>query len=215
VVNCVGIVKQLAAAKDPVLQISVNALFPHQLSRLCGPRRRVVHVSTDCVFSGRTGSYREADLPDPLDLYGRSKLLGELQEDEGLTLRTSVIGHELGSEHHGLVEWFLSQRGTVRGFRRAIYSGLPTVVLAQVLVDHVLPRPELRGVYHVASEPISKHELLLLLERTYGRGTIVEPSDDVVCDRSLDSSRFRRATGWQPPPWPDLVRRMHDDHCIS
>ncbi len=212
IVNCVGIIKQLPEAKDPVLSIEINALFPHLLARAARDAgARLVHVSTDCVFSGRRGGYRESDSPDPEDLYGRSKLLGELDDSEGLTIRTSIIGHELGTRH-GLVEWFLSERGSVQGFTRAIYSGLPTVELSNVLVDHVLPRPELRGLWHVGSDPTSKHDLLVLVARRYGHEVKIEPSDRVVCDRSFDSSRFRAATGYVPPPWAELVARMHADH---
>lgn len=212
VVNCVGIIKQLPEAKDPVRSIEINALFPHLLAREAARAgARVVHVSTDCVFSGRRGGYREDDPPDPEDLYGRSKLLGELDASEGLTLRTSIIGHELGTRH-GLVEWFLGERGAVQGFTRAIYTGLPTVVISEVIAEHVLPRPELRGLYHVGSEPISKYDLLGLVARQYGLDVRIEASERIACDRSFDSSRFRAATGWAPSSWPGLVARMHADH---
>lgn len=211
VINCIGIIKQLPEAKDPVHAIEINALFPHLLARACQDAgARLVHVSTDCVFSGRTGAYRESDPADPEDLYGRSKLLGELDESEGLTLRTSIIGHELGTRH-GLVEWLLGEKGSVQGFTRAIYSGLPTVELSDVIAERVLPRPELRGLYHVGSDPISKYDLLVLVARQYGRDVRIDPSDRVACDRSFDSSRFRSATGYAPPPWPELVARMHAD----
>jgi dTDP-4-dehydrorhamnose reductase len=208
VINCVGLVKQLAEADDPLAAIPINALLPHRLARMCElAGARLVHVSTDCVFSGRTGNYKEDDLPDATDLYGRSKLMGEVDYPHAVTLRTSIIGHELASAH-GLVGWFLSQTSSVNGFTRAIFSGLPTVELAQVIRDRVLPQPELRGLYHVSAAPIDKCTLLTLVAQAYGRDTVIKPDDRLAIDRSLDSSRFREATGYQPAAWPELVQKM-------
>lgn len=210
VINCVGLVKQLAEAEDPLAALPVNAMLPHRLSRLCGlVGARLVHVSTDCVFAGTRGLYTEADAPDAQDLYGRSKLLGEVTSDKhAITLRTSIIGHEL-STRHSLVAWFLGQTGPVQGFAKAVFSGLPTVELAVVVRDHVLPHPELSGLFHVSAEPIDKLTLLRLLAAQYGRDTVITPDNRLVVDRSLDSQRFRQATGYAPPAWPELVRRMH------
>lgn len=210
VINCVGLVKQLAEAEDPLSALPINALLPHRLARLCSVAgARFVHVSTDCVFTGTRGAYLETDAPDAQDLYGRSKLLGEVDYPNAITLRTSIIGHELDS-NHGLVGWFLSQNGPVRGFRKAIFSGLPTVELARVIRDHVLPHPALHGLYHVSAAPIDKYSLLKLVAQAYGRSTAITPDENLVIDRSLDSRRFRTATGYQPPDWPELVRRMRD-----
>jgi dTDP-4-dehydrorhamnose reductase len=212
VINCVGVVKQLAEADDPLAAIPINALLPHRLARLCAVAdARLVHVSTDCVFSGTRGMYTEADFPDANDLYGRSKYLGEVDYPHAVTVRTSIIGHELAGAH-GLVGWFLSQSGPVRGFRRAVFSGLPTVELARVIRDHVLPRPELRGVHHVSAEPINKYELLKLVAEAYGKSIEIQPDDRLVIDRSLDSRRLRELTGYAPRSWPELVRSMHEFH---
>jgi len=210
VVNCIGLVKQLAEADDPLAALPINAILPHRLARLCDVAgARLVHVSTDCVFLGTRGMYTESDAPDAQDLYGRSKLLGEVDYPHAVTLRTSIIGHELGSAH-GLVGWFLSQSGPVRGYTKAIFSGLPTVELAAVIRDRILAAPSLRGLYHVAGAPIAKYELLRLVASAYGKSTEIVPDDRVVIDRSLDGSRFSEATGYTAPPWPELVRRMHD-----
>ena len=210
VVNCIGLVKQLAEADDPLAALPINAILPHRLARLCDlAGARLVHVSTDCVFLGTRGMYKESDAPDAQDLYGRSKLLGEVDYPHAVTLRTSIIGHELGSAH-GLVGWFLSQSGPVRGYTKAIFSGLPTVELAAVIRDRILAAPSLRGLYHVAGAPIAKYELLRLVASAYGKSTEIVPDDRVVIDRSLDGSRFSEATGYTAPPWPELVRRMHD-----
>jgi dTDP-4-dehydrorhamnose reductase len=210
VINCVGLVKQLSGANDPLAAVPINAILPHRLARLCRTvGARLVHISTDCVFDGLAGRYTESDRPNAYDLYGRSKLLGEVDSEGAVTLRTSIIGRELGSAH-GLIDWFLAQRGSVKGYRRAIFSGLPTVELARVIRDFVLPRPQLRGLYHVSAAPISKYELLRLVADIYHHQVELCPDDDVRIDRSLDSSRFQRETGYQPPTWPELVRMMHD-----
>jgi len=210
VINCVGLVKQLAEADRPLSAIPVNSVLPHRLASLAeAVGARFVHVSTDCVFSGRKGMYAEDDFADAYDLYGRSKLLGEVDAAHAITLRTSIIGHELNSAQ-GLVEWFLSQQEHVRGFRKAIFSGLPTVELGRVIRDYVLPQAVLRGVYHVSAEPISKYDLLRLVAEVYRRSTRIIPDDEFVLDRSLDSSRFRTATGYSPPVWSELVRSMKD-----
>jgi dTDP-4-dehydrorhamnose reductase len=210
VINCVGLIKQLVAADDPLQALPLNALFPHRLARLAAlSGTRVVHISTDCVFSGRQGGYRETDVTDAADLYGKSKQLGELVDyPHAITLRTSIIGHELHTQH-ALVDWFLAQQGGVRGYTKAVFSGLPTVELAHVIRDFVLPRPELAGLYHVSAEPIDKYSLLRLVADVYGKKIDIQPDAAVTIDRSLDSTRFRTATGYQPPTWPELVRRMH------
>jgi dTDP-4-dehydrorhamnose reductase len=209
VVNCIGVVKQVPEADDPLAVIPVNSLLPHRLLRVCKlTGARLIHFSTDCVFSGAKGMYRESDGADATDLYGRSKLLGELNDPQAVTLRVSIIGPELDGMH-GLLGWFLAQRGRAKGFTRAVFSGLTTVELARVLQDFVLPIPELHGVMHVAAEPITKYELLRLIARVYGLAIDIEPDDKLAVDRSLDPGLFRRLTGYIAPSWPELIRVMH------
>lgn len=209
VINCVGLIKQLADAQDPLSTLPVNAMFPHRLARLCGLADiRVIHVSTDCVFSGRTGAYTESDPSDAEDLYGKSKFIGELHDlKHAITIRTSIIGHELNS-NFALVDWFLSQTGAVRGFAKAIFSGLPTVELASVIKDCVLTHPELHGLYHVAAAPITKLELLRLISKQYKKEIDIVPDECLVIDRSLNYERFRQATSYVAPAWPDLIEKM-------
>lgn len=210
VINCIGLVKQLAEAGDPLAAIPINSLLPHRLAQLCDvAQARLIHMSTDCVFAGTRGTYSEHDVPDAQDLYGRSKHLGEVDYPHAVTLRTSIIGHELSSAH-GLVDWFLSQQGPVSGFTRAVFSGLPTMELARVMRDFVVPNAELRGLYHVSAAPINKFDLLSLVAQAYGKSITVMPDDKLKIDRSLDSSRFRATTGYEPPTWSELVRRMHE-----
>jgi dTDP-4-dehydrorhamnose reductase len=210
VINGVGVVKQLSAAEDPLEAIPLNSLLPHRLARQCARvGGRLVHVSTDCVFTGSRGNYREDDIPDAADLYGRSKLLGEVEGPHAITLRTSIIGHELASAH-GLVGWFLSQKGPIKGFTRAIFSGLPTVTLARLIRDRVLRLPELHGLHQVSAAPISKYDLLRLVGAAYDHRIEIVPDDKLKIDRSLDSTRFQQLTGWRPPEWPELIREMRE-----
>jgi dTDP-4-dehydrorhamnose reductase len=209
VINCVGVIKQLASSHDPLVVLPINAMLPHQLSRLCGDRgARLVHISTDCVFEGTRGGYRESDKSDTVELYGQSKYIGEVRDvPHAITLRSSIIGHELHSQH-GLVEWFLSQTGTTRGFTKAIFSGLPTIEMARIISDVVLPRPDLHGLYHVSAAAISKHDLLQLVAAEYGQAITIVPDPTLVIDRSLNSERFSAATGYVAPAWPVLIKAM-------
>ncbi|MGE8637353.1 MAG: dTDP-4-dehydrorhamnose reductase family protein [Achromobacter sp.] len=210
VINCIGLIKQLADANDPLVALPVNAMLPHRLSRLCAlASARLIHVSTDCVFDGRKGMYLESDPSDAEDLYGKSKYIGEVVNDaHAITLRTSIIGHEIGS-NVALVDWFLSQSGPVKGYQRAVFSGLPTTELARVMKDFVIPNPSLHGLYHCAVAPIDKYSLLTLVAQVYGKQIDIVPDDKVKIDRSLDATRLLQATGYTPPSWPELIQDMH------
>ena len=212
VVNCIGIVKQLPSASEALTSISVNALFPHRLAQLChAGGTRLIHISTDCVFSGRKGNYVESDVSDAEDLYGRTKFLGEVSYDGSLTLRTSIIGRELETSH-GLLEWFLAQSGrTVRGYRRAIFSGFTTEALGHIIAELITTHTDTEGVWHVASDPISKFDLLSLLNGAFRLNVQIEPDDAVMCDRSLDATRLREAIGFVPPTWPAMVEHLTED----
>lgn len=209
ILNAVGVIKQRGEAKEAVPSIRINALLPHLLAEL-GPR--LIHFSTDCVFDGTDGDYTEGSLPNAADLYGRSKQMGEVTDNpNALTLRTSIIGRELG--HFGsLVEWFLAQDGKpVRGFRRAIYTGLTTNAMAGLVVKLLDERPDLSGLWHVAAPKIDKYELLLKLQAAFGTHTEIVPDDTFVLDRSLDASRFWRETGWTQPSWDRMIEDMAQD----
>ena len=208
VVNCIGVVKQLAEAKNPLYAVPLNTMLPHRLANLCQMMRtRLVHISTDCVFSGTKGNYLETDFPDANDLYGRSKLLGEVDYPHAVTLRTSIIGDEMAGQR-SLLNWFLSQKSSAKGFTRAIFSGLPTVELSRIVRDYVLPHPELHGLYHVAAKPINKYDLLSLIAKVYGKVIDIVPDKDFVIDRSLNADKFQKATGYMAPEWPDLIAAM-------
>jgi dTDP-4-dehydrorhamnose reductase len=208
VINCVGLVKQLSEANDPLIALPINSLFPHMLARCCAEYDvRVIHMSTDCVFSGSKGRYLDDDIPDAHDLYGVSKRLGEIDYPNAVTLRTSIIGHELNG-NRSLIDWFLSQEGSVKGFSNAIFSGLPTVEIARIIKDYVIPNKELRGLYHVSADPINKYDLLSMTADIYGHNTKIIEDTDLKIDRSLDSARFRAVTGFKPDPWHEMITTM-------
>ena len=209
-INCVGVIKQLAAAQDPYTCIAINALLPHRLNQMCKAYgTKLVHISTDCVFSGHQGNYSEDDVSDCVDLYGRTKLLGEVSDANAVTLRTSIIGHEFNDGTNGVLGWFLSQSGHCDGYERAVFSGLPTVKLAHLIKDYVLPNMDLNGLYHVGAAPITKFDLLTLLSGTYHKKISIVPKSEPVLDRSLDVTKFFRATGYVAPDWQDLIAHMH------
>jgi dTDP-4-dehydrorhamnose reductase len=212
VVNAAGIMKRRLDSEEPIPNLEINALLPHRLVLLCAPiRARLIHVSTDCVFSGRKGNYTETDVPDEADLHGRTKALGEVRAPNCVTLRTSFIGREL-KRKTALLEWFLAQTGSIRGFRKAIFSGFTTLEMGRIIELLLTRFPAGGGLYHVSSEPLSKFDLLGLIKRRLGLAIEILPDDEFVCDRSLDSSRFRSEFGYRPPEWPamadELVRQI-------
>lgn len=212
VINAVGIIKQLPSSKDVVKTLEINSIFPNRLAELSREFGfRLICISTDCVFNGEKGNYREESVPDAYDLYGKSKNLGEVTSENCLTLRTSIIGRELGTSH-SLVDWFLSNEGkSVKGFVNAIYSGFPTIVFADIIASLITDHPALQGLYHVSSEPINKFDLLHLIKMHYKADIGIDAFEDFRIDRSLDSTRFRKETGFQPLNWEEMIRIMAAD----
>ena len=214
IVNAVGVVKQRPSTKDCLENLRLNSLFPQQLAYLAGELgARLIHFSTDCVFSGSKGSYTEADFPDADDLYGQTKLLGETHQPHALTLRSSIIGREL-SRKAGLLEWFLAQRGSVQGYTRAIYTGFTTLEMARIVEKLITQHRDASGVWHVSSDRISKHELLCLVRKHFNLDTAIVPSGSFVCDRSLVSDRFRGAFGYAPPSWDKMIQELAMDSAF-
>jgi len=212
VINAVGIVKQRRDSENATTTIAVNALLPHRLADRCTAAGvRLIQISTDCVFEGTRGAYTEHDVPDARDLYGRSKLLGEVDRDGCLTVRTSMVGREIRTAR-GLVEWFISRRGDiVPGFTRARFSGLTTPELSRVIADIIQRHPDLRGVWHVAGDPINKFDLLTIVNDAFDLGSTLRADESFVCDRTLDASRFMNATGYRPPSWAAMVAELAAD----
>lgn len=221
VLNCVGVVKQLANAKDPLVTIPINALLPHRLAGACHEfGARMIHFSTDCVFSGTAGPYSEAAAPDPQDLYGRSKLLGEVNAAHVLTLRTSIIGHEIDTDGSGLIDgsglvsWILRNRGRrVSGYARALYTGVTTDYMSEAVNWIMDTDASLCGVWHFGADPISKYDLVCLINEIYGLNMQVDRDESFICDRRLDSSRLRNRTGLTPPSWPQMIADMHSKYA--
>lgn len=212
VINAVGVIKQLPTSKDVINTLQVNSILPHKLSRLgCEFGFRVIQISTDCVFLGTKGNYSEKDPADALDLYGRSKNLGEITDGDNVTIRTSIIGREL-STSHSLIEWFLAKSGgRIKGYANAIYSGFPTIVFADIIRSLLFEHRQLRGLYHISSEPIDKYSLLLLVNQAYGTNVTIDRDENFKLDRSLDSSVYRELTGFVPLAWEEMVQQMADD----
>ncbi|ELZ5939668.1 SDR family oxidoreductase [Providencia rettgeri] len=212
VLNCIGLIKQHEISKQYISAIQINSLLPHQLASICDKyNARLIHFSTDCVFDGKLGNYQESDLPTAMDLYGRSKYLGEVSYGQHLTLRTSIIGHELTSSV-SLVDWFLSQENEANGFSKAIFSGLPTCYIAKILAELIFINPALQGMYHLSAEPIDKYTLISLVAKYYNKKIKINKDTDFVIDRSLDSTRFKKLTGFIPPSWSWLIEYMHNDY---
>jgi dTDP-4-dehydrorhamnose reductase len=212
IINCIGIIKQHPAAKDILQNIYINALFPHKLAKLCqASDAYLIHFSTDCVFSGKAGNYSEKDIPDPEDLYGRTKVLGEVAYPGCLTLRTSIIGRELKGKA-GLVEWFLSQKGKkVHGFARATFTGFTTCALADIIGDLLVRPSPLEGLWHASSDPISKYDLLRIINRKFNLDITIDKDEEFFCDRSLNGARFRKATGFKSISWDQMIEQMARD----
>lgn len=212
VINAAGIVKQRLSSKDVIQTLSVNSIFPHLLAQLSESLKfRVIQIGTDCVFSGNKGKYVEGDTVDAFDLYGQSKRFGELTEGNVLTLRTSIIGRELGTSH-SLVDWFVSnKRSTVNGYVNAVYSGFPTTVFADIISNLISEHKDLRGLFHVSSDPINKFELLSLINECLELDIKIDRFEDFHIDRSLDSTKFRTATGFEPDSWRKMIDQMCSD----
>lgn len=216
VINCVGIIKQSHLANNHYESIAINSFLPHQLERLGSNYHfRLIHISTDCVFDGKGSNYQETDPPNAIDLYGRSKSLGEVNYGSGITLRTSIIGHEVANKKYGLVDWFLSQSDFVKGYTKAIFSGLTTTELTKLILDIVIKQGIDSGLYQVASSPISKYDLLNLIATAYNKEIEIIPSEEIVIDRSLDGRRFSDITSYRAPSWPVMLNQMHDDFATN
>lgn len=210
--NAVGIIKQIESSKNVIKTLTVNSIFPHRLAETARTfNSRLINISTDCVFDGKKGNYREEDISNATDVYGKSKNLGEVTDENCLTLRTSIIGRELQTEH-SLVEWFLGNRGgKVKGYVNAVYTGFPTIVLAGIIADLIENHRDLSGLYHVSAEPINKYELLKLINDAYEASVEIEPFEDFSIDRSMNSTKFRDEVGFEPASWQEMIKHMAED----
>lgn len=215
VINCIGVIKQRSEASEVLATVPINTVLPHQLHSACERiGAKFIHYSTDCVFSGAKGNYTEGDTPDAVDVYGLSKYLGEVVGTGALTLRTSIIGHELSSSR-SLLNWFLSQEGQVKGFTNAYFSGLPTNEVARITMEIIKCHPSLSGLYHLASQKISKHDILTHINTVYGKNLDIVTDGNLKIDRSLNADRLRTQIGYKPRSWGGLITEMKEfkDEC--
>lgn len=210
ILNCIGIIKQIKESQNALLSIEINSLFPHKLANhLEGSKTRLIHISTDCVFSGEKGNYLETDYSDAKDLYGKSKFLGEVTNySNSITLRTSIIGPELKVKL-SLLEWFLEKKENIKGYTNAIYSGFTTTELINIIENYIIPNPSIFGLYNVASDPISKYELLKIIANVYNKEIIIDPFDDFKSDKSLNCGKFIKDFNFQKKSWSQMILEMH------
>ena len=212
IINCLGLTNKKRIVNFDLVQqyININSLFPHKLCEICSRYSvRLIHFSSDCVFSGLKGFYSENDFADPIDIYGKSKLMGELNYKNSITIRKSVIGHEITSKN-GLLEWFLNQRNDVEGYKKVFFSGLTVLELGKIIVDYILPRNNLNGLFNIAGQTISKFQLLKIIADVYQKPIEIIPNELINIDRSLDASKFNKLTGYESKPWHELIKAMHD-----
>lgn len=214
IINCVGFIKQRSHSEKNdeiganIKHIMTNAVFPWILVKLKEKSARLIHISTDCVFSGIKGNYNETDVCDCIDLYGRTKLIGEPIGDNVCVIRTSIIGHELNTSV-SLLDWFLQSNQKVSGYVNAVFSGLPTIVLARMIAEYVIPYPSLNGLFNLSASPISKFELLDKVRRVYNKDVDLCRDSDLVIDRSLNSQKLRKTTGFKAPTWDEMLSELY------
>ena len=217
IINCIGQTNKISGQnlKNIERYINLNSLFPFRLKEISAEiKSRLIHFSSDCVFSGENGFYSEKDNPDPTDIYGKSKLLGELDNENIITIRKSVIGHELDSKK-GLLEWFLNQEGSVEGYKEAIFSGLTVLELARIIDMYILPNKDIKGIIHLSGDPISKYDLLKIIANQYNKIIKIEPNEEIKIDRSLNSKYFKNLTGYKTDPWPLLIKSMKEFNLLN
>lgn len=214
VINCAGVVKQSSQASDYLKMINLNSLIPHQLNALSQKYKfKIIQVSTDCVFSGKEGNYKETDIPDPIDIYGKSKSLGELINNNHLTLRCSLVGFEVFAKN-GLLEWFLDQKDECKGFKNAIFSGLSTFEFAKVVEEIILNHSDLKGLFHISSTPISKYEFLKKISFQFSKKINIVPDINFKINRSLSSSLFSKKTGIKISDWDVMIKDLYSFRCL-
>ena len=215
-INCLGITnKNISSSKNSEEFICINSLLPCRLQKICADLgSRLIHFSTDCIFSGNKGFYSENDNPDPIDLYGRSKLLGELNFENTLTIRKSVIGHELISKN-GLLEWFLFQNQFVEGYKNVIFSGTTVLELAILIEKYIIPRSDLKGILNISGESISKFDLLKILAQVYDKSIEIIPNESMKINRTLNGSQFNKLTGYKISSWSSLIKSMYEFNLLN
>lgn len=209
ILNCVGVINKKIKSIKEAKVIKINSLLPHYLDNLSAQFKfKLIHISTDCIFKGNKNFYNENSLSDVDNLYGLSKSAGEINNNRSLTIRTSIIGHELNSQN-GLVDWFLSQK-TVFGFANVIYSGMTTNELSKIIENCIL-RYNLRGLYQVSSAPISKFDLLKLINNIYNSNINIKKNISIKKKLVLKSDRFKKETKYRVSSWEKQIIVMKNE----
>ncbi len=212
VLNCIGITLRKPEAKNLELCTEVNSLFPQRLDKWAAQhQKRLIHFSTDCVFAGSDGMYSETSIPDAQDIYGKTKFLGEVSGSHSLTLRCPIIGREIEGKTE-LVEWFLKQKNNkIKGYANAIYSGITSAEMARQIILIIRKFSNLTGLYQISAAPISKYELLQLLNQISGLGVTIDKDEGYSTNKSLDSKKYRQVTGYVPPLWSAMLTEMMEE----
>jgi len=211
VINCIGVHRQSDAIKNPIISIKINSLVPHLFAEECEKLGcKFIHFSTDYVFNGKKGMYVEKDIPNPEEIYGKSKLLGEISNKKNsLTIRSSIIGHELGTSL-SLVEWFLNQKNKVNGHKNFYTTSITTIEMANIIENYVFYN-NLNGIMHISSEPINKFDILTKISNIYNKPIEIIPDENFICNSTLDSSLFKKLTGYSAPSWDIMLNNMYKD----
>ena len=213
IINCIGVIKQKIKKIDAKNIFYVNSVFPHEIYKLSNSTKsRLIHFSTDCVFDGKKGNYKDDSKKNAKDIYGLSKSFGELNEDNALTIRTSIIGHELNSKN-SLLEWFLSlNKKECYGYTNAYFSGLPTTEIFDFIEKFVLKNKKISGIYNLSSARISKYNLLTIISNKYSKKIRIIRSNELKIDRSLNSNKIKSLVNYKCPSWNKLITNMYINH---
>lgn len=205
IINCVGVLIK-GSQSNPSNAIFINGYLPNLLSEICQSlNAKLIHISTDCVFSGKKGNYLETDFRDADDVYGRSKALGEINNDRDLTIRTSIIGPEIKSQGEGLLHWFLNQRKPINGYSNAYWSGVTTLELAKGVVNAL--EKELTGLIHFTNETsINKYELLNLFKTTFDTPVEIKNSNGKKINKTLKT--IRQDWNYKVPKYEVMIQDM-------
>ena len=213
IINAIGVTIRRGVNDHVSNSIYINSYFPHQLANWAGiHNKRLIHFSTDCVFSGSEGSYSEDTNPNALDYYGKTKGLGEVFSKNAITLRSSMIGPELFNKTE-LFEWVINNKEKeINGFSRVIYSGVTTVYMARLVADLIENHKDLSGIYNIASNPISKFELLHLINDNFDLGLVINKDQSIISNKTLDSSKIDNELGIKSSNWNELIIELKKDY---
>jgi len=215
VINCIGYIKQKISTNTNDRDIFfVNSIFPHEIYKITKLiNSRFIHFSTDCVFDGKKGNYKETASSNVKDIYGISKFLGEVKYSKSLTIRTSIIGHEFYSKK-GLLEWFLNQSKLCYGYSRVFFSGLTTLEISNFVYFYIKKNIKIHGLIHLSSKKISKLNLLKKIAKIYNKKIVIKKDSSKKIDRSLNCSFIKKRISYKVPNWDVMIREMRSNQLV-